>query len=166
MGNHTKKGAVDHQQERLINALLRGFLENHESYTEQYWEDKCPDENRGREALAELLRSERPLTRDLRDTLAVLFDPKENQYPGGERRLLFKLRRVGNRKETILHSSVAQHIYDAAKCGGGVKAGIDSAIDEFGLQERNVWLIWKRYRPTMESVYGPLPARRRGRKSR
>src|SRR5262249_30235093 len=115
--------ADHHRQEMLINILLRGFLENHESYTVHYWEDKSPDENRGREALVELLRSERPLTRDLRDTLAALFDPKENGYPGGERRLLFELRRVGNRKETILHSSVAQHIYDAAKCGGGVKAG-------------------------------------------
>jgi hypothetical protein len=163
MADHTKKDAVGHRQKMLINVLLGGFVKN---YTNHYWEDKSPDENRGREALVELLRSERPLTRDLRDTLAALFDPKENHYPGGERRLLFELRGVGNRKETILHSSVAQHIYEAAKGGAGVKAGIDSAIDEFGLQERNVWRIWKLYRPTLEYVYGPLPAPRRGRKSR
>jgi hypothetical protein len=161
MADHTKKGAGDHRQEMLINILLGGFVKND---TNHYWEDKSPDENRGREALVELLRSKRPLTRVLRDTLAALFDPKENYYPGAERRLLFELRRVGNPKETILHSSVAQHIYDAAKGGASVKAGIDSAIDEFGLQERNVRRIWTLYRPTMEYVYGPLPAPRRGRK--
>jgi hypothetical protein len=163
MADHTKKGAVDRRQEMLINILLRGYVED---YTNHYWEDKSPDENRGREALVELLRSERPLTRDLRNTLAALFDPKENDYPGGERRLLFELRQVGNPKETFLHSSVAQHIYDAAKCGAGVKAGIDGAIDKFGLQERHVWGIWQRYRPTMEYIFGALPAPRRGRKSR
>jgi hypothetical protein len=98
--------------------------------------------------------------------LAALFDPKENHYPGGERRLLFELRRVGNRKETILHSSVAQHIYEAVKGGATLKTGIEGAIDKFGLQERNVRRIWQRYRPIMKDVFGALPAPRRGRKSR
>lgn len=74
-------GLVEHlrEQKTMINVLLRGYVEA--AYDQRYCKDKSADENRGREALAELLRSGRPLTQDLRDLLAALFDPRENSIP-------------------------------------------------------------------------------------
>jgi hypothetical protein len=155
------------EQELLIDLLLRGYVD--EGYNYRYWRDKSSDENRGREALAELLRSGRPLTRDLRDTLAALFDPSENHYPGGERRLLFEVRAKKGKKKskppkTILHSSVAHHIYAIAKSGASIGAAVEDATQKFGLQERMIKRIWSQYRSTEEHIFGALPPPRRGRR--
>jgi hypothetical protein len=154
------------EREILIGVLLKGYVElkNDVPTITRYWKDKSADEKMGREALAELLRSGRPLTRDLRDTLAALFDPRKNHYPGGERRLKFEDRHRGNRPKTILHSLVAQYIYDAVKSGAGVGDAIEGAVGKFELEERMIKRIWGRRRPTLEHFDGALPPAPRGRR--
>jgi hypothetical protein len=156
------------EREILIDVLLRGYVEskNDVPVTTRYWKDKSTDENRGREALVELLQSERPLTRDLRNTLAALLHPRENHYPGGERRIKCEDRHPGNRPKTILHSMVAQHVYDAMKSGASVGDGIKGAREKFRLEDRMINRIWSRYRPHLEDMFGVLPQPHGQRKSR
>jgi hypothetical protein len=155
------------EQKRLIDILLQGYGEPKKGgrRDRHYWKDKSTNENRGREALSDLLRSGRPLTQNLRNMLAALFDSREDQYHGIARRIKFEHRHRGNRRNRFNDTLVAQLIYDAVKSGAGVEAGVEGAIQKFGLKERMIRQIWGRYRPSLEYLNGALPRARSRRKS-
>ena len=146
---------------QLINILLRGYVPE---YEECYLDDDSPDDKRARAALAGLLRSGKPLTQDLRDALANLFDPEDITHHGEKRRLKFEHRSAGTPPSTVLHSCVAQDIYDAVKQGATTASAKESAEDKYGLGKENIKKIWQAYKPALEDMFGQLPPPRRGRR--
>ena len=111
-----------------------------------------------RTAIARLLRSEGPLDRQLRDSLARLFDPNPPAWE--QRKITIVGRRPGALTDHIRNTQIAYYIWDQVERGKRVKAAVESAAEEFAISADRVTQIWSRYRPQLETIHGPL---RRGR---
>ena len=116
----------------------------------EYLRQKGPEEREARLSVARLLRSDKPLDHQLRQHLAALFDPEEDTYPGGERRLLFTYRRrPGRYRDNFRNSQIAEYIRGQRKAGLTVEKAIEAATDKFGklgLREDMIRKIWNAHR--------------------
>jgi len=153
------------EERNLVHVLLQGYGKRGKNGREShfYLKNNSAEENEAREILCNLLRSGRPLTQYIRDLLAALFDPREDQHPAIARRIVFKHRPGGKpQNEAFNHTLIATHVYEAVKNGATVESGVETAITKFGLKERQIRKIWGRYRAVLETLYGTLPRPRRG----
>ena len=97
----------------LANMLLIGFMDFDERGlpTQKYLDD----DSEARQAIARLLRSDKSLPRQLRECLATLFEPEPTCEIGGERQLVFKFRRRGNRRNAMRNSAIFSHVWAGTK---------------------------------------------------
>jgi hypothetical protein len=154
----------DTERLTLARTLLDGFVEEDQQGRRRtgYLAKGSCEELAARLVMAELLRSNSPLDRELRTHLADLFNPGSSQ----ERKIEIVFRRQGGRRDHIANTQIACHVYDQVAAGGNVAVGINSAVEKFGVSEELVKKIWGRYRRQLEQVDGPLPGRSRGRSNR
>jgi hypothetical protein len=101
------------------------------------------DEERvARRVLVQLLRSDRPLSRELRDLLAALFDPDRGHPPIG-RRLVFTKRRG---RSAEFHRDLIIHLLMVMQVGAGF--AVDSALDRvgriYGMTSDAVRKVWEK----------------------
>ena len=154
----------DEERPRLAGKLLIGSAPEDQQGRRRtgYLSKGSCEELAARLVMAELLRSNSPLDRELRTHLANLFDPWSLQ----ERKIEIVFKRRGGRRDHTRNSQIAYHVYHQVAAGGNVTAGINSAVEKFGVSEELVKKIWGRYRPLLERVEGRLPGRSRGRSKR
>ena len=126
----------------------------------EYLEDKSPEEKAARLSIARLLRSDSPLDYQLRQHLAALFDPEEDTYPGGARRLVFKDRRNRGRyrdhfrntqivafiterveKNRPHQPQLKQRSSNRAYLRKSLESAVCDAVNKFGVKERQIWNI-------------------------
>jgi hypothetical protein len=139
----------------LIRDLLWGRRIN---YVQTYLKADSPDEKSARTALAELLRGEEPIPREIRHDLADLFDPT---WRANERRILFKKRGGrGASPNVYKNKMVALDIYTAVRRGDTLASAKTDAADKFGLGDSRVRDIWKEYGPYWARRLGALSLRR------
>jgi hypothetical protein len=100
-------------------------------------------EGQFRKALVWLLRSNTPLSRNVRDALSDVFAVDDEMlFP---RTIEFGFRQKGNRSDPGFVSNVAAVVEEHLIRGDKVDDGIQAAVQQFGLDERTVKQYWSRY---------------------
>jgi len=150
--------AMSYSDLQLAWMLLDGEVEEAQGRRRtRYLEEGM--ELKARTAIARLLRSEGPLDRHLRDSLAGLFDPNPPAWE--QRKITIVGRRPGELKDHVRDTHIAYDIWEEVQRGGLVTAAIESAAEKFALSTDMVTKIWGGYLPLMERMHGP---HRRGRR--
>jgi hypothetical protein len=129
---------------QAARAFLDGYLERdrHGRLRSRYFVSGSPEELAARRALAKVLRSYGPLDRELRISLAGLFDPDPPEWE--QRRLRLKRRDRSAAAQYEANTQVVEHVAAEIKRTPGVNAAIASAAVRFStittsaLQSQNV----------------------------
>jgi len=132
-------------------ALLGGYVaEDHRGRRRsKYLKRGSRDELDARRAIARLLRSKDPLDRQLRESLAGLFDP---DFPAWEQRKIeIVAQRRGRSRDHVWNTQIAYHVWDEVSAGRKVVDAINGAVEKFEVSEDLVKQIWGKYR----RAYGP-----------
>lgn len=138
----------------LALTLLDGFIQNNENgLPEQHYLAETK-EDEGRRALARLLRSDAPLDRHIRHTLAALFEPNDVTdehgrpwpYVPNSRQLKFEFRSKKRRPDHVRNSAIAQYVNSRIKGDDSVEKTIANAAEKFDLSEDTIKTIWRKYR--------------------
>jgi hypothetical protein len=132
---------------QLATMLLGGFIKQDRT---RYLEEGTSEELDARRALARLLRSNRPLDRQLRTSLADLLDPDPPAWE--PRKIKFVSRRQGQHTDYAKNTQIALHVRDKVREGSKVKDAIKSAADAYAVSEDAVKKIWSRYRRLLEQT--------------
>ena len=144
------------QNEMLILSLLSGFTkETNNSVKIEYLSGK--EESRARKLLAETIRANTLVSRQIIESIADLFDP-EPHSPFVERKLVFVRRTKGKPKNYLLHSKIANHVRSHLEFHGSTrkKDAIQSAQNKFNLSRSEVQRIYTAYTPFFKAL-GNLP---------
>jgi hypothetical protein len=123
---------------RLIVELLEGRA-------------KGAREKDARRALAQELRSLKPLDLGLRCFLADLIDPDRNEI---NLQIRFVRRRKGKPSNPATDKRIAQFIAGIAK-DDGVESAVTQAKQEFGLSRSRLMAIWGEWRPILKRLERP-----------
>jgi len=134
---------------QLAWMLLDGEIEERQGRRRTKYLDEAV-ELEARAAIARLLRSEGPLDRQLRDSLARLFDPNPPAWE--QRKIRIEGRRPGELTDHIRNTQIAYYIWDEVERGKRVTAAVESAAEKFALSADRVWQIWSGYRPLLEWI--------------
>jgi hypothetical protein len=131
-------------------ALLDGYVDQDHrgGRRSKYYKKGSREELDARRAMARLLRSKNPLDRQLRDSLAGLFDPDPSESEQRKIEIVFQGR--GKRRDHVRNTQIVDHVWNQLNAGGKLAAAITSAVEEFEVSEEFVKQIWGRYR----RVYG------------
>jgi hypothetical protein len=103
------------------------------------------EELHARRALAALLRSDEGLSRQLRVSLAELFDPKPPDWRQ-QRKLVFQLRRVGKPTDHYANTQIFLEVHDQVKAGSKPAKAIIVIAEKHSISEDLVKRIWSEYR--------------------
>jgi hypothetical protein len=150
------------QKLMLAKVLLGGYIENDARGLPRKKYLAKDAELEARSALASILRNQKPLDPNLRDMLATLFDPAPGAHAVIDRKVVFAHRGRGQRQNSMANTAIAWHVRGAIAQGSTVAAAIQSATDQFGIDDSTVKKLWGRYRRGFEAVWGPLRRHSRG----
>ncbi|MGH1571922.1 hypothetical protein ACRAWG_16035 [Methylobacterium sp. P31] len=114
-----------------------------------YYKAGSPEEQRSRQALANILRGNAPIHWRLREELANLFDPNEEDNP---RQIKIAFRKRGTRTDSLRETVIASFIRDEVNTHGQTEAAFEEAAKRFGMKRSAVVRIWGRKRPTFEAL--------------
>jgi hypothetical protein len=152
--------AVDEDDEFQMLMLAKVLLGGYTEYDtrglpcKKYLEKDV--EPQARSALASILRDhEKPLDHDLRDKMAALFDLTPDTHPAIDRKIVFVHRGKGQRQNSERNTAIAWRVREAITQGSPVAIAIQSAADQFGVDDSTVKKLWRRYRRLFEAVWGP-----------
>jgi hypothetical protein len=142
-------------------ALVGGYVEEDAKgrRRSKYLMPGSDEERSARQALARVLRGSDPLERQLRDSLAGLFDPDPPAWE--QRKIRIVSRRQGGKTDHVRNTQIAEYIWFEVKGGERVTAAIEGAAEKFAISADMTTKIWGGYRPLMEQLYGPLRQGRR-----
>jgi hypothetical protein len=120
----------------LARALLDVYVERDSRgrLRTKYLKKGSPEETDARRELAEHLRSDSPVDRGIRMSLAALFDPPK-----------------GRPTNPIRNTQIAAHVYAEMQRGNRYADAVASAAEKFCLSESMIEKMYGRYR-----AYGPL----------
>jgi hypothetical protein len=149
-------GTRSDHDEQLSCVLLGGFIKDDKRGLPRVHYLSGKDESEARKAIAKLLRSEKPLSRQLRDMLASAFDPTFEPNLLDGRQIYFRFAAVGRRRDHAANTAIAYHIYKAVKEGATVEVAVGKAIDQFEITREFAMRVWGRYRRHLEDIDGPL----------
>ena len=130
----------------------------------RYYPERSDDSNYCRAALARVLRSDRPVDRQLRDMLADLFEPIEPlKSPWGSRKLTAGFRNPVRPRDHDANSHMAWFIWQRAVANGGkVETAIKEAMTKFEFSRERMYELWMAYSPLFEAIEGPLRPVKKG----
>jgi hypothetical protein len=121
----------------------------------KYLDRGSPEELEARRELATLLRSPDNLDRQLRESLAGLFDPGPPEWQ--QRQLVFDFRCRGKPPDHVANTQIFVEVHDSVKSGATASAAILGAAQRFSMSEERVKRVWSQYR----RVYSPRAGRHR-----
>jgi hypothetical protein len=153
------------QDTRAGWAYLGGYLKTDKRGIprHRYYPERSDDSNHCRAALARVLRSDRPVDRQLRDMLADLFEPIEPiKSPWGSRKLTAGFRNPVKPRDDHANTHTAWFVRKRKSEGVGVETAIQEAIDIFGVTRERMYDLLKAYKPGFEAVWGPIRGKRKG----
>jgi hypothetical protein len=153
------------QDTRSGRAYLGGYLETDKRGIprHRYYPERSDDSDYCRAALARVLRSDRPVDRQLRDMLADLFEPIETlKSPWGSRKLTAGFRNAVKPRDTHANTHMAWFVWKRASEGVGVEGAIREAVDTFDVTRERMYDLWKAYKPRFEAIEGPIRGKRKG----
>ena len=127
----------------------------------EYFGDGSKDEWEARETLAFLLRNQEPLSHELREVLAALFEPQPSPlaHPAGVREVRLRKRKQGRTKNHAAATEIAKYVYDKAQAGKPVNAAKADAAEQFKMEYRTIGKIWGAYKPGIVAIWGPIRRR-------
>jgi hypothetical protein len=131
-----------------VHKLLGGYLEfDKRQLARRLYHKTSKDEAAGRAALVKMLRATEPLSREIRDLLASLFDadPNKDDYRYNIRKLVFEFRERGNRVNTYRTTRIAEFIRLRVRNGEKNEAAFQAAMSTFKLSRSNVVQAWTRH---------------------
>lgn len=132
----------------IISAYLGGIVATDEKGVDEHKYCGKAVELVGRYFLAQLLKSDAPIPREIRCELAWLFDPFEADAPQHcEREIVVKYRRKGGQKNQLLKLQIKNFFEIDLPASGKVEATTVSAMAKFGLSRSSVLAIWKKVKP-------------------
>jgi hypothetical protein len=136
-------------EEELCKVLIGVvIIQEPEIRAETYFDRQNDPEFRN--ALAEFLRSARPMPRNMRNALANLFDPAE---AAGERYLVFKYRKPGKHQWTGPRDlAIAKSILTDVNSGVPLKAAVADATQKYGLNSSDLYKIWKKHKAVAQAL--------------
>ena len=143
---------------RLGYAYLGGYLSTDKRGIprKRYHHEKSEASDLCRAALARVLRSDRPLDRQLRDMLADMFEPTVRlESPWCERRLKAGFRAPTKPRDPNANTHMAWFVWERA-AEVGVEAAIQKAMAKFNVSRERMYDLWKVYKPLFEAIWGPL----------
>jgi hypothetical protein len=143
--------AMPDEDTEAARLLLGGFVkaDRHKWLHQKYLKERSAAERDARRAMATLLRSNRPLDRQLRASLADLFDPDD---PLGEKRCIKICRRHGGRQvDQLSKTQIASEVAANVKRRAGVTRAIQNVAEDFSLSDERVKQIWREYRWAFQS---------------
>jgi hypothetical protein len=117
-----------------------------------YLEDGSSDENVARAAFVKVLRSGEPLSPELRNLMADLFDATATN----PRKLVFRFRREGSQGDPRGAFEVAMYVVQRLH-PREFESAVQSAMSKFGLKRGAVLGALKRYRSLVETRASSLP---------
>jgi hypothetical protein len=106
-------------------------------------------ERDARRAISNLLRSSRPLDRQLRESLADLFDPPD----GARRKITIVVHGRGRLNDPVRKTQIAAHVHTRMAGGATLKAAVVDAAKKFCVSEDAIRKILAGYR---KYEYGDL----------
>jgi hypothetical protein len=126
----------------------------------EYFGDGSKDEWEARETLAFLLRNQAPLSHELREVLAALFEPQPSPlaHPAGVREVRLRKRKQGRTKNHAAATEIVKYVYDKAH-GKTVNAAKADAAEQFKMEYRTIGKIWGAYKPSIVEIWGPIRRR-------
>jgi len=140
-------------EEAEILALLGGVVVNDTQGLPRQEFVTEAEETERRSLLARLLRSGRPLSQEIRNRLATLFDPDPDPAePAAERQLVFKFRSRGRRPDHVRNTAIAMEIWTRVQNGQSVEQAVNAAMDKFGRERDTIYEIWGRFKPLIEKI--------------
>ena len=122
-----------------------------------YFEEGSDWEIQARTALSGLLRSDMPLPREIRESLADLFAPSPPAHSEITRRIKFVARRRGKEREDYNDSQIGFHVYEQMRAGTTYETAVKATTEKFGFtDDRMVKRHFSRFRKTWELAFGKL----------
>jgi hypothetical protein len=111
-----------------------------------------------RAALARVLRSDRPLDRQLRDMLADMFEPQEDPYrPFSSRELIAKSRSKHRREDVFANNHITRFMWERCPADFSPEKAVKEAMDNFDISRVYAYRLWARHKKIYEAIWGPLP---------
>lgn len=144
------KTALSHE-ELLVRWYLKGTVVPDKADRHHLVYAPIDVEADARELLAQLLRSDVPINRDIRDALAILIDPNQGPEPHAEREFRFAFR-SRKRPNKIRDLQICDHIANCINRGIMVKIAVDDVMQKYKLGRRKVLGIWGEYKDTYEKL--------------
>lgn len=145
---------------QLARVYLAGFIQTDKRglpKTARY-KTGSREEIECREAMARVLRTDRPLNRQLCEMLADMFDASENPrspWPGLELRIA---RRKSHRpRDNHRISAISYFVWERVKRGDGTEQAVAEAMQKFDLSRERVYQTWKLHKRHYETVFGKPP---------
>jgi hypothetical protein len=134
----------------LVRVFLAGYFVHDKNGLPQRRYLSKDEEVEARAVLAQLFRSGRPLSREFRDILATLFDPRPKawppiDHPGICRKLVFQRQRGATRlssRDTTIAQGVKQNLRKGIKTGEALEA----VARQYRMEKDAVREIWAKYR--------------------
>jgi hypothetical protein len=122
----------------------------------RYYPERSDDSNYCRAALARVLRSDRPVDRQLRDMLADLFEPIEPlKSPWGSRKLTAGFRNPVKPRDAHANTHMAWFVWQRVANGAGAESAILEAIEAFKVSRKRMYDLWRVYKPLFEAIEAP-----------
>ena len=132
----------------IISAYLGGIIATDKKGVDEHQHVGGVIELVGRYFLAQLLKSDAPIPREIRCDLAWLFDPFEADAPQHcEREIVVKYRRKGGQKNQLLELQIKNFFEIDLPLSAKVEATTAAAMAKFGLSRSSVLAIWKKVKP-------------------
>ena len=138
-------------------AYLGGFHEKDKRGIprQRFYSEASAEASFCRAALARVLRSERPLDRQLREMLATMFEPNpEIGSLWSERKLC--VRRRKKPKDHMANTHMAWFVWERVRAGTNVERAIDQAMDQFNVSRERMYDLWKAYKSQFAMIWGPI----------
>ena len=121
-----------------------------------YYPERSDDSNYCRAALARVLRSDRPVDRQLRDMLADLFEPIEPlKSAWGSRKLTAGFRSPVKPRDDHANTHMAWFVWKRVANGAGAESAILEAIEAFKVSRKRMYDLWRVYKPLFEAIEAP-----------
>ena len=136
-------------QEELAFGLLNGFFEMGSIIIGRVTAQK----KRARVALANLLRCQERLDRDLRVQLAALISPQGREVGIVKRKIVFKYVEAGHPTDDYRNSQIVKYIYDFAARDELIDNAVKQGAEKYGLGNRRIKKLWAENRDLLESIH-------------
>ena len=134
----------------MARVLLGGYLKEDNKGLRKHHYVSADQEAECRAILATMLSEGNP-PKDICELLAGLIAPDGHELAAA-RRLNFSHRKRGSPSDFYATSQIASTIHKSVLLGDGPDAGVQRAIELFGISREYAYRVWKAYKPFFAAI--------------